>query len=215
MPRVPRKDSYSGYHHVTMRGITKKDLFHEPRDFDYFMKLLYEYKRKFLIQIFHYCLMTNHLHLVIQADSVRSLSKFAQFVQRCYAYHYRRNYKWDGQVFERHFKSIPIESDAYLVECGRYVERNPVNAGVVRSAADYPYSSYHYYAFGQEDAILSESPCYEAFGKHSGERNMIYRNYVSVPRDYELPEYVLQNLRKIRLGKVSSFLENNVPIYSD
>lgn len=78
--------------------------------------------------------------------------------------------------------SVPIQDDSYLLECGRYIERNPMDAMLVKSPADHPYSSYLFYAEGKEDLLLTESPLYQNFGNSSLERRAAYRFYVCQKR---------------------------------
>ena len=83
------------------------------------------------------------------------LSRFSQYLQRRYAYYYCKTHKWNGQVFQRMYKSIPIGEDAYLLGCGRYIERNPVRAGLVRRAEDYLWSSAAAHCGLRDDVLLS------------------------------------------------------------
>ena len=208
MSGMRRKDSESGFHHVMMRGVVQKNLFHKPTDYEYFMNLLFEYKKKFGTHIYHYCLMTNHIHLILRTDSLAELGLYAHFVQRRYAYQYRRVYDWKGQVFQHNFKNAPIETDAYMAECGRYIERNPVNGGIVNKPEDYAYSSYHYYAFGQSDLLVTESPVYAGLGRTPEERQLAYRIYATVARDYEIPDFIHEKLRKAKLKELSALMAN-------
>jgi putative transposase len=126
MPRKRREESQAGVYHWIVRGMNKKDLFHDERDFRRFRELLAEYKKTYSVLIFHYCLMTNHVHLLIRADGLKALSEFSHFTQRRYAYYYCKRYRWTGSVFQRGFKSLVVDRDEYLLECGRYIERNPL-----------------------------------------------------------------------------------------
>jgi len=132
MSRKRRQESSTNTYHWICRGIHKKEIFHRPEDFKFFKSLLIEYKNLFDIHIYHYCLMTNHAHLLICSPAVQNMAKFSQLVQRRYAYYYCGSYRWIGNVFQRGYRSIPIDKDTYLLECGRYIERNP--ATLIRDA---------------------------------------------------------------------------------
>ena len=125
MPRKRRKPSATGYYHWICRGIHRKDLFHRSSEYHVFRTLLKEYRDTYEIKIHHYCFMKNHVHLLIYSPSLDGMAKFSQIVQRRYAYYYCGAHGWVGNVFQRGYRSMPIDSEAYLLECGRYIERRP------------------------------------------------------------------------------------------
>lgn len=182
MARKPRQGSSAGVYHFMTRGVNKKDLFHSQRDYENYLAIVKEGSKKLGVQIFHYCLMTNHAHILLHAEELAVLSKFAHCIQRNYALYYCRTHQWPEQVFRRSFASLPINDDAYLLECGRYIERNPVEAKLVTEPEKYPYTSYAFYAFGKKDPLLTESPLYETLGNSERERMAAYRFYVSHER---------------------------------
>lgn len=188
MPRKPRQPSPAGVYHFITRGVNKKKLFHREDDYSRYLELLNEYCVKLGVQIYHYCLMTNHVHIALKAEDLSNLSRFAHFTQRRYAYYYCKTYRWSEQVFRRNFLSLPISDDAYLLECGRYIERNPLKAKLVEDPRDYPYTSYPFYAFGTKDCLLSESPLYSTLGASDKERMAAYRFYVTHTRAQEVEE---------------------------
>lgn len=188
MPRKPRIVSSTEVYHFINRGINKKHLFHHDRDFKYYLSLLKEYSDSLKIKIFHYCLMTNHTHLLLQVDQMEKLSLFGHYIQRRYAHYYSKTHSWPGQVFRRPFLCKPVENDIYLLECGRYIERNPVRANIVQNPEDYPYSSYKFYAISQINPLIAPSPAYLDLAKHKNERAAVYRFYVLQPRDSEIEE---------------------------
>lgn len=102
-----------------------------------------------------------------------------------YANYYRRTHSHTGYVFQNRYKSIPIDRDSYLLECARYIERNPLRANIVRDISEYPWSSYNYYTDGKLDDIITINPLYEELAKTSKERREAYIEYVSKPRPYE------------------------------
>ena len=129
--------------------------------------------------------MTNHVHALLKAPDTSSLSLFSHFVQRRYAYYYSKKHKWSGAVFQRMYKGLHVDKEAYLLECGRYIERNPLRAGMVKRLEDYPYSSFHYYAYGQSDDLLEPSPAFLALSEDPQIRRGIYRQYVKETRVQE------------------------------
>ena len=113
------------------------------------------------------------------------MARFSQMVQRKYAYHYCGTYKWCGSVFQRGYKSLAIDKETYLLECGRYIERNPLKAYLAKSPSDYLYSSYNHYANGLEDDLLTPSPAYQGLHDDISVRRNLYAEYVSSDRIQE------------------------------
>ena len=191
MARKPRSESASGLYHFITRGVNKKKLFHKDKDYEFYRTLLNEYCEKLGILIHHYCFMSNHTHLVVKADTLKALADFGHFTHRRYAYYYCKTYHWPGQVFRRNFLSIPMGEDAYLLECGRYIERNPLDANLVKLLEDYPHSSYFFYARGKKDSLITESPLYSSLGQNNQERMVAYRFYVNHERPQEIEKLTI------------------------
>ena len=185
MSRKPRVLSQSGYYHFINRGINKKKIFHRKEDYSFYRGLLIEYSRQLDLKIVHYCVLSNHSHLLVHASELKSLSLFGHFIQRRYAYYYSKVYHWAEQLFKKPFLSIPIETDAYLLECARYIERNPLNAHLIKDLKEYAHSSYNHYAHGKEDALLTPNPLYVNLGRTLEERQAAYQFYVCQPRQKE------------------------------
>lgn len=185
MPRKPRQASPTGVYHFINRGVNKKKLFHTDGDYQYYLGLLKEHSNLLGIQIHHYCLMSNHTHLLLKAEDISLLSKFGHFVQRKYAYYYCKNHSWSEQVFRKRFISLVIDKDAYFLECGRYIERNPLRAKLVKELKEYPYSSYSYYAHQKPNDVLTQNPFYEDMGKTDEARVDAYQAYLTQDRPYE------------------------------
>ena len=182
MPRQPREVSVCDVYHFMSRGVHRKELFHASADYSYYLDLTGKYARKLQLEIFHYCLMPNHTHFLVKADEISRLSCFAHYVQREYVFFYRKKYNWSGQVFQRCFASKPINDDIYLLECGRYIERNPLDAGLVQDLALYPYSSYTFYAHATHNLLITPSPAYNSLSINLSERRSIYKFYVAQMR---------------------------------
>ena len=178
MPRKKREGSPTGVYHWIVRGMNRKGLFHDAKDYQQFRALFSEYKKLFKIEIYHYCMMTNHVHALAHSGELKDLSQFSHYVQRRYAYYYCGRYKWTGSVFQRGYRSFPVDRDEYLLECGRYIERNPLKAKLVETPADYRHSSYRYYAGGEADDLLTPSPAYLGLSKSQQDRRKIYSEYV-------------------------------------
>lgn len=186
MPRCPRGLVNGGYYHVLTRGNDRRKLFRYRQDYDYFLKVIKNYLLEFQIDIFHYCLMPNHIHLLIKLQEAKELSKFMQAILQVYASYFRKKYNSVGFVFQNRYKSHPIDKDSYLLECGRYIERNPLRAGIAEDLLSYPWSSLLFYVKGMRDDIINASnPLYLELANIDSERREKYQNYVLEERPYE------------------------------
>ena len=185
MPRRKRTISSTGIYHWIARGVNRKNLFHRHEDYLFFLGLIHEYRDHFKTQIYHYCLMTNHIHLLIYVQEFENLVGFSHYLKRRYAYYHSKTYKVTGATFERMYRSKAVEEGVYLLECARYIDRNPLRAGLVERLADYPYSSYRSYANGFENKIITKSPAYLELAETDLKRQAIYTDYVSKSRPQE------------------------------
>jgi putative transposase len=129
MPRSARS-MYAGEHyHVITRGNNRQKLFHDDEDFRFYLEQLRKYKERCDVSVVHYCIMSNHVHLLARSEKdKRAISKMMHGIGMVYARHHKLKRRRTDHVFEDRFKHIHIESDSYLLECGRYIERNPLRA---------------------------------------------------------------------------------------
>jgi len=125
--------------------------------------------------LYHYSLMPNHVHLVLETIPETILAKFMKQINLSYMYHYKRKYSYVGHLWQGRFKSLLINRDEYLIVCGKYVEINPVRANIVKDPKDYKWSSYNHYAYGEKNPLVDNDPLYESLGKNELERQASYR----------------------------------------
>jgi putative transposase len=185
MARKPRIVMDNGYYHIIQRGNDRRKVFRAGADYKYFYLLLKKYLAKYPSRLYHYCLMSNHLHLLIEVTAANDLSKLMQGVNLSYTLYYKKRYKFTGSLWQGRYKSIPIEKDEYLIECGRYIERNPVRAGIVGDPKDYFFSSYNFYAHGLGSDIITQDVLYERLGHDEDTRQAKYREYALQERPYD------------------------------
>jgi REP-associated tyrosine transposase len=144
-----------GYpHHVVQRGNHKERVFFSDRDRHIFLALLGEYKEKAGLSIWAYCLMPNHVHLVVVPGNKNSLAKGLAEVHRHYARRINMRNEWKGFLWQGRYYSCPLD-ERHVLEAIRYVELNPVRAGLAQTAAEYVWSSARAHLFGDEDPVLS------------------------------------------------------------
>ena len=143
MPREARKISCSGFYHVMIRGVNKEPIFKDDRDRETFLRLLKHYKIKLDCVVHAYCLMNNHVHILIE-DNNNKLGEFMRNVASVYAGEFNKKYKRIGHLFQERFKSQNVENDYYLLRLIRYIHRNPEKAGICKTE-EYKWSSYREY----------------------------------------------------------------------
>lgn len=149
MPRLPRQKSQTGIYHLIVRRANRCVLFHEDEDYYRYLRTLAQVVEESAGTVLGYCLMTNHVHLLIQEDKI-SISNIMHRLGSSYAYYYNKKYGHCGHVFQNRFKSEAVEDDNYLKTVIRYIHQNPVKAGLSSRAETYPWSSYQVYYEGKE-----------------------------------------------------------------
>jgi len=154
--RLSRERSESGVYHVILRGINRQDIFYDDDDYQRFLKTIDQMKSDDQFLIYGYCLMTNHLHLLIR-EKIDTISRIISRIGTSYAWWYNQKYGRSGHVFQGRFKSECVENDNYLLAVIRYIHNNPVKAGMVQEPEEYRWSSIHaYYGTREYPHGLSE-----------------------------------------------------------
>ena len=144
MPRTARIKSPTKLYHVTARGSNKQILFNEQADFKVFMEILKKNMIECGFELYAYCLMDNHYHLVIR-DNKDQIDVIFKKINTAYAYYFNTKYERTGHLFQDRFFSEPLVTANQLVNTIRYIHRNPVKAGICSDISDYRYSSYNDY----------------------------------------------------------------------
>jgi len=129
-------------YHITTRGNQKQAAFIDNEDYLRCLATVKRAKKKYAVLLYAYCLMPNHLHLLIESKIAGDISKFMHWVNRGYVAYFNAKYGKVGHLWQGRFKSKPIIKDRYLINCAEYIEENPVRAGLVSDIAAYPWSSY-------------------------------------------------------------------------
>ena len=171
--------------HIIQRGNNKQKIFKKGKDYEKILSIIKEYSRRYAFQLYNYCLMPNHLHLLLKIDKKEHLAKLMQGILQTYRFYYKRKHKYIGYLYQGRYKSKIIEKESYLLECARYIERNPLRAGMVKELVCYKWTSYLFYAHSQRNDIITENPLYTTLSLDKLERRNIYNEYVVTPRAYE------------------------------
>lgn len=156
MPRIGRVVAAGFPHHVVQRGNNREQVFFEEKDRKQYLSLLKKYSVKWESSVMAYCLMSNHVHLLIKPASDESLCKMMQGLTFCYTQYVNRIYQRTGRLWESRYHSCIVDQAKYLWAVARYIEQNPVRAGMVEKPEDYFYSSARAHVRGDKDAILGE-----------------------------------------------------------
>ena len=174
MPRGPRIVVPGIAMHLVQRGHDRRDCFEHDTDYLVYLSNLRELAVRTECAVHAYCLMTNHVHLLITPSRHDGCARLMRNLGQRYVQYFNRRYKHTGTLWEGRFHSCLVESAQYVVACHRYVERNPVRAGMVRSACDYPWSSHNGNAGRVHNNLLSPHPEYEALGLTAESRHAAY-----------------------------------------
>lgn len=178
MARLPRL-TLPGYpHHVVQRGNNGQPIFASAADYQTLLDLLDENARKFDVAIHAYVLMSNHFHLLATPQTLEGLPQMMQAVGRRYVRYFNDAQKRTGTLWEGRYKSTLIQADRYLLACMVYIDLNPVRAGLVAQARDYPWSSYGHYAGQRTDKLITPHPLVWALGNTPFAREAAYAERV-------------------------------------
>jgi putative transposase len=161
--------------HVIVRGNNRSEIFCCDGDYLFYLNKLQAACRKHDCQVHAYVLMTNHVHLLITPFTEQGLSKTIQMIGRYYVQYFNYSYGRTGTLWEGRYKATLIDTESYLLTCMRYIELNPVRAGMVDKPADYRWSSYHYNALGQADDLVTPHAEFVRLGVNINKRQTAYR----------------------------------------
>ena len=162
MARTPRNIKGNIIYHVLNRANGRERIFKKEKDYESFLNLLKETKEKHPMRILSFCIMPNHWHFVLYPEKDEDLSKFMRYLTHTHTQRYHSHYKTIGygHIYQGRYKSFPVQQDNHLLQLCRYVERNPLRAGLVEKAQDWKYSSLYIRRYGSKEqrGILSEWP---------------------------------------------------------
>ena len=162
--------------HIIQRGNNRQACFTCDQDMAFYASLLHEYSTKFTVSLHAWVFMTNHVHLLATPCSIGGVSNMMQSVGRRYVRYFNKEYRRSGTLWEGRFKSALVESEQYLLQCQRYIELNPVRAGMVLDPAQYPWSSYQCHALGKNIDMSTPHEEYLSLGVTDSKRQSAYRD---------------------------------------
>ena len=166
-------------HHIVQRGHNRQSIFVSDDDYNYYRENLIHFKKEFGCRIYAYCLMTNHVHLVIDPGvNPESLSLLMERVAGRQTRYVNKLEGRSGSLWEGRFKSSIISTAEYLPACCRYIDLNPLRAGMVAAPGEYKWSSYGCKGQGKKDSVVDFDESYLALGENKSERQEAYEQYV-------------------------------------
>lgn len=174
MPRKPRFYLPGVPAHIVQRGNCRQAVFYAENDYRAYLRWLAEGAEKHGCQVHAYVLMTNHVHILVTPQTPTAISLLVQYLGRYYVTYINRTYGKTGSLWEGRHKGCVIDSEQYLLACMRYIELNPVRAGMVDKPGDYEWSSYHTNAIGQNDKVVIPHSLYLSLGQQQEARWYAY-----------------------------------------
>lgn len=190
MARLPRFDIPGQPQHVIQRGNNRSAIFADEEDYEFYLKKLGDACQKHQCDLHAYVLMTNHVHLLLTPHAKGGIGKVMQMLGRYYVQYFNYRYSRTGTLWEGRYKASVIDSEQYLLTCSRYIELNPVRAGMVEHPRDYLWSSYHFNAMGVGSALIKPHSIYNDLGVNAFECQAAYRGLFAEPVSDEVIEEI-------------------------
>jgi putative transposase len=191
MARLPRLVVPQHPHHIVQFGVDRQLIFREAADYLSFLNWLRDAAKLYKVALHAYVLMPTHVHLLATPDDAEGLARMMQWIGRHYVPYFNRKYARSGTLWAGRFKATVIEASLYFITCCRFLELNPVRAGTVGDALDYPWSSYAHHIGVKSNPLITDHPLYWALGNTPFEREAEYRKMA----EQVLTSLELQNLQ--------------------
>jgi putative transposase len=183
-------------HHVIQRGNNRQLCFGCEEDFAAYAHWLHQYASQYRVSIHAWVFMTNHVHLLLTPTQSDGISRLMQSLGRSYVRYFNKRYDRSGTLWEGRFKSCVVDSESYLLICQRYIEMNPLRAGMVKYAGEYRWSSFQANGMGREIKLWTPHPVYLQLGNSSDERCRVYRLLHEHPLDGRVLGEIRESLKK-------------------
>lgn len=174
MARLPRYFVPDTPQHVIQRGNNRQAIFHTPADLAFFTECLLFAMRRQRVAIHAYVFMTNHVHLLVTPETATSLPLAMQSLGRVYVRYFNSTRERTGALWDGRYRATVVETDRYLLACMRYIEQNPVRAGMVSRPERYPWSSHRANGFGMRDPLVTPHPSYRTLAVSPAARRANY-----------------------------------------
>lgn len=208
MARLPRTIVPGYPHHIIQRGNNRQPIFLKEQDYHFCIECFLKAKEEARCRIYAYCLMTNHVHILIEPTDPQRLSWLMQSVGRRYVQYFNLRNGRTGTLWEGRFRSALVSGDDYLMACCRYIELNPVRARVVSHPRDYRWSSYLFHGEGKRDPLLDEDPWYLGLGSTPSQRQKNYRLFLAAGTPEDELAFIRMNIQRGGVTAGQSFIRD-------
>jgi putative transposase len=180
MPRKTRQFLPGMPCHLIQRGNNRSACFRETRDRRDYLDWLHRYSTHFEVAVHAYVLMSNHVHLLVTPVSADGIPGMMQSLGRCYVRRFNDRHERTGTLWEGRYRSETVTGDGHVLACYRYIELNPVRAGMVEQPVDYPWSSHRGNTGVRHDPLLKPHDCWRGLGNDLASRHEAYRWFVTM-----------------------------------
>jgi putative transposase len=208
MARQPRAVVPGVPVHFVQRGNNRAVAFRDGADFASYRDALLEASREYGCAIHAYVLMSNHVHLLVTPGESTSLSRMMQYVGPRFVRAVNRRYGRTGTLWEGRYRSSLVDSERYVLTCARYIELNPVRAGMVGTPREYRWSSHRHNAYGECDSLVTHHSAYLALGRRAAERRGAYRALFDRPVEPLLIDAIRRAVRRGDITGDAAFREH-------
>jgi putative transposase len=212
MGRLSRPIEDGLVYHALNRGNNRADVFAGPEDQEAFLQSLAKTQQRYPFRLFGYCLMTNHFHLLLRPGPGQSISRILQSLTVAHTWRYHKRHRTVGHVWQGRFRSPVIQDDEHLLVVLRYIEANPLRAGMVIDLGEYRWSSYLAHGLGRPDPLVSPMPELDALGRSPAERQSRWRRKVHAAQKQEEIDRVRESLRSGKPLGTPEFVETKAQI---
>ena len=213
VPRTPRLIIPNVPVHITQRGVNRCVTFISDDDFALYLWVLRDASVRARCAIHAYTLMTNHLHLLLTPENSDAPACLMRALGQRYVRYFNDRYRRTGTLWEGRFRSTIVDTERYFLSCSRYIERNPVRAGIVEDPGAYHWSSYRRNALGEEDGIITPHWLYTSLGGDKDARRVAYRGLFAT----EVVPVVVAEIRTAARGRhtlgMTSYHEAGAAMY--
>ena len=196
MARLPRVSPVNVAQHVIQRGNNRQVCFANEDDMKAYVTWLKDYSKKYEVEIHAWVLMSNHVHLLCTPRLENGVSRMMQSLGRMYVHYFNRTYNRTGGLWEGRYRSCVVESESYLIHVYRYIELNPVRAGMVDDPADYSWSSYQCNGLGKESGLRTPHSVYLEISSDKANRLEVYRDLFKAHVEGELLKGIRDSVNK-------------------
>lgn len=183
MARKPRVHAKGFTQHIIQRGRNREACFFADADYQYYLQVLAQAAEESGCDVHAYVLMTNHVHLLVTPSVDQGISLLMKSLGQRYTQYINYTYRRTGSVWEGRYKASVIDTERYLLTCYRYIELNPVRAGMTMLPSEYRWSSARWHGFAEMNSVINDHPLYLALGQDVEQRTGAYRQLFKVALD--------------------------------